>query len=373
MKGKASVLWKATKADSFVDNSCLSMETVSITEPVGEEVVVEVKAASLCHTDVSIAHGHIDEQYPLVMGHEGAGIVRAVGDAVESVEPGDHVVLGRPACGRCTHCREANRHLCERRRESTPAGTLRTGEVRFDIDGDPVHHCHGVSSFAEYTLVTEEVAIPITDEVPFEKATLLGCGIFTGVGAVLQTAQVEFGSSVAIFGAGGVGLSAVQGARLANATDIVVVDLVAEKLDTARDLGATETVDASETDPVEYLQEEFGGVDYAFDVVGHPTVVEQAIAALRPTGTAVLVGTPPAGIHELGIELHDFILDEKQVLGSFNGSFDLQEAIPKLAALVAAGDLVVDDLISSVRPLDALPEAMDELENGDGIRHVLVP
>jgi S-(hydroxymethyl)glutathione dehydrogenase/alcohol dehydrogenase len=251
---------------------------------------------------------------------------------------------------------------------------LRTGAVRFSADGEPIHHCHGVSSFSEFTLVTEEVAIPITDEIPLEQASLLGCGVFTGVGAVANTADVELGSSVVIFGAGGVGLSAVQGARLRGAGDIVVVDLVAEKLELAEQLGATETVDASKEDTVERVRSVLGGgADYAFDIVGIPEIVEEAIAVLAPTGTAVLVGTAAPGKNEHSLNMMDMVLGEQEIVGSFNGSYNLSLAIPKLAELVAKDDLHLDPLITDFRGLRELNEAMDDLEHGSHIRQVIKP
>jgi S-(hydroxymethyl)glutathione dehydrogenase/alcohol dehydrogenase len=308
------------------------------------------------------------------MGHEGAGYVRAVGDDVTSVEPGDQVVLGRIACGRCEYCRMGRSNLCERRRGASEAGTLRTGAVRFSLDGDPVHHCHGVSSFTEHTLVTEEVAIRVTDELPIEQASLLGCGVFTGAGAVMNTVDVEAGATVAVFGCGGVGLSAVQAARLRGAGEIIGVDVVPEKLERATRLGATETVDSSELDPVERIHElTDGGVDYAFEVVGNPTVIEQTVGSLDSMGTAVLVGVPPAGTHETSLDFFDVVTREQRIVGSFNGSYNLSLAIPRIAELVADGAFELEPLVTGRRPLDEVNEAMEELETGTGIRQLVLP
>lgn len=374
MESTAAVLYEPTDAESLADAAPATFETIDVADPTGEEVLVEITAASLCHTDVGITRGHLEESFPLVMGHEGAGVVRAVGEDVDSVQPGEQVVLGRITCGRCEFCRQGNGQLCVERTEARKNGTLRTGEIRFDRNGEPIHHCHGVSSFSEYTLVTEEVAIGVTDDLPPEHATLLGCGVFTGAGAVMNTADIEAGSSVVVFGAGGVGLSAVQGARLRSATDIVSVDIVPEKLAVAEEVGATHTVDSSEENAVERIAEiTDGGADYAFEVVGNPAVAEQAVDCLAPTGQAVLVGVPPAGKQDVSLDLYDMVVSEKDVVGSFNGSYSLPLAIPKLANLAAKGDLLLDPLITDAKPLTELNEAMHDLETGTGIRQIIEP
>ena len=349
------------------------IETIDVADPTGEEVLVEIVAASLCHTDVTSALGHTDEPKPFVMGHEGAGIVRDVGNDVESVRPGDHVVIGRIACGKCKRCREGRSNLCEKRIEAD--GTLRTGDRRFSgQDGTPYYHYHGASTFTQFTNVTEEVAVKITDGVPLEQAPLLGCGIFTGVGAVTNTANVGPGDSIAVFGAGGVGLSGVQGARISGASDIIVVDVVPDRFDLARELGATHTINSRETDPVEVIHDLTDeGVDYAFDMVGNPRVVEQAVGAISPTGSAVLVGTPPGRLDELAISLRSIVRYERNILGSFNGSANLPLIIPELAELVEAGKLDLEKMITNTAPLDDVNLAMERLETGSELRQVIVP
>jgi Zn-dependent alcohol dehydrogenase len=374
MESTAAVLYETTSAENLAEAAPARLESIDIAEPSGEEVLVEITAASLCHTDVAIARGHLEESFPLVMGHEGAGRVRSVGDDVTSLKPGDQVVLGRIACGRCEFCRAGKGQLCIERTTARKDGTLRTGEIRFSKNSEPIHHCHGVSSFSDHTLVTEEVAIKITDELPPAHATLLGCGVFTGAGAVMNTANIEAGSSVVIFGTGGVGLSAIQGARLRSAIDIIAVDIVPEKLSVAEKVGATHTINSSSEDAVKCVEEiTNGGVDYAFEIVGNPQISEQAIACLAPTGQAVLVGVPPAGKEELALNLYDMIVSEKEILGSFNGSYNLPLAIPKLADLITKGDLKIDPLITATKPLTELNEAMHELETGTGIRQVIQP
>ena len=374
METTAAVLYEPTETADFAETRPVAFERIDVADPTGEEVLVEVTAASLCHTDVAITRGHIEEKFPLVLGHEGTGRVRAVGDEVTSVEPGDQVVLGRITCGRCRFCRAGDGQLCIERTRAKREGSLRGGDVRFRKRGRPMHHCHGVSSFSRFTLVSEEVAIGIPDGLRPEQATLLGCGVFTGVGAVANTADVEAGSSMVVFGAGGVGLSAVQGGRLRGAADIIAVDPVREKRAVAGEVGATHTIDPSTEAVVDRVLElTDGGVDYAFDVVGDPRVTEQAVDCLTPTGQAVLVGIPPAGAKELSLDLYDIVTSEKSIVGSFNGSYSLPLAVPRLAALAVKGDLKLDPLVTAVKPLRELNEAMHELETGTGIRQVIEP
>ena len=374
MEARAAVLEEPTESHAFSEERPATVGSIEIAEPSGEEVLIEIGAASLCHTDVAMALGHLKETYPLMMGHEGAGYVRAVGGNVESVRPGDQVVLGRMACGRCEYCQQGQSNLCKRRSEARQAGTLRTGAVRFSQNGEPVHHCHGVSSFSEHTLVTEEVAIGVTDDLPIEQASLLGCGVFTGAGAVMNTVDVEAGASVAVFGCGGVGLSAVQAASLRGAGEVIGVDIVPEKLERAERVGATRTVQSDEVDPVERIRElTDGGVDYAFEVVGNPTVIGQAVDSLAPLGTAVLVGVPPAGKHKTPLDFFDMVTGEQRIVGSFNGSYNLPIAIPRLAQLIVDDAFELEPLITGRRPIDEVNEAMEELETGTGVRQLIVP
>ncbi len=375
MQSSAAILDEPINSTDFVGQPAATNDTITVAEPTGEEILVEIGASSLCHTDVAIATGQFDETTPLVMGHEGAGYVRDVGEDVESVAVGDSVVLGRIQCGECTYCRQERPNLCTERGRARRRGTLRTGEIRFSRNDEPVHHCHGVSSFTEYTLVTEDVAVGITEELPIEHATLLGCGIVTGAGAVMNTADVDADHSVAVFGCGGVGLSAVQAAAIRGAAPIIAVDLDPEKLELAKTLGATDTVNArKEEDPVSAVTDlADGGVDAAFEVVGDPSVIAQAIDTLGPLGKAVLVGIPRSGHHEVSLDLSRLVTTEQQILGSLNGSYDLKAAIPILAELLVDGEFEADPLITGRRSLPEVNEALDTLESGDGIRQLIIP
>jgi len=372
---RAAVLEAPTEDHDFAESRPVSVETVEVADPEGEEVLVEIRATSLCHTDVGFALGHFDVPYPLVLGHEGAGVVREVGDGVHDLEPGDHVVLGRIACGRCRQCREGHSQLCERRVPANETGRLRNGTVPFERDGEPVHHCLGVSSFTEQTLVTEDVAVKITDELPFDRACLLGCGVFTGFGAVENTADVELGSSVVIFGAGGVGLNGIQAARIRDASTVVAVDLVDEKLELAREMGATHTVNPNDVeDVVERIRELCpGGADYAFEMTGHEAVITQAVDAVGARGEAIVVGVPPHGHRSVDLDVYGMLFGEKSIRGSLSGSYNLSVAIPKLADLAVDGRLSLDPLVTDTRPMAEVNEAMAALEAGGQIRQLLVP
>lgn len=371
MRSRAAVLGEPVDSIDDSGQGPISIETIETADPIRDEVLVEVVAASLCHTDNSVALGHLDVPTPLVMGHEGAGIVRAVGPEVDSVSPGDHVVLGRVACGSCTYCQLGQSNLCEVRKETNRSGTLRTESIAFERDGESIHHCLGVSSFANYTVVTEEVTVPITREIPLDQATLLGCGVFTGVGAVTKTANIEPGARVVVFGLGGVGLSAVQGADIMNAGDVVAIDIIPQKLQIAESLGATRTIDASEDDPVEEVWEQFGGADYVFDAVGNASVIGQGLDMLRPRGMVVVIGTAGGGKADIPVGISDLVTSEKRVVGSFNGSANLRQFIPTLAELVADSRLSLAEMISGTYALDELNEAMARLEAGSAVRQVV--
>lgn len=374
MRSRGAILEEPTESTNFATNEPVDVGTFDVNDPENEEVLVEIGAASLCHTDVSIVHGHLEEQYPMVMGHEGAGIVREVGDRVETLDPGDHVALGRASCGKCNYCRVGQSHLCPKRFDCQTDGTLRNGAIKFSRDGEALHHCHSVSSFSEHTVVTEEVAVPINEDIPMEEATLLGCGVFTGVGAVTNTADVEAGASIAIFGVGGVGLCTVQGATLCSALDIIAVDPVPEKLEIAEDLGATHTIDPTERDPVDAIRDITGdGVDYAFEVAGNEDVVEQTVNVLRPTGTSVLVGIPPYGKRDLQLDLYDIVLSEKNIIGSLNGSYNLPVAIRRLSKMVATDQLSLSELVTGRKQLGNINQALMDLESGFQIRQVIEP
>ncbi len=349
----------------------LVVEDVELLPPRGGEVLVRIAATGVCHSDLHYIKGDLVMPLPVVLGHEAAGIVEAVGPGVTSVRPGDRVViLFAPACGHCRYCDSGRPHLCEMRYRVR--GKMPDGTTRLRARGREVHHFTCVSSWAERAVVPEAGVLPIGPDVPLAAAALLGCAVTTGVGAVVNTARVVHGSSVAVFGLGGVGLNVVQGARLAGAATIIGVDLLDHRLEAARRLGATHTVNAGRADPVAEIRDlTQGGVDYAFEVIGRAATVRQAVDACARGGTAVVVGLPPSR-EELHLPGPAFVLDEKTLRACFYGSSRLRADIPRLLALYRAGRLALDELVTATFPLDQVNDAVAALDRGDGLRSVLV-
>jgi NDMA-dependent alcohol dehydrogenase len=349
----------------------LVVEDVELLPPRGGEVLVRIAATGVCHSDLHYIKGDLVMPLPVVLGHEAAGIVEAVGPGVTSVRPGDRVViLFAPACGHCRYCDSGRPHLCEMRYRVR--GKMPDGTTRLRARGREVHHFTCVSSWAERAVVPEAGVLPIGPDVPLAAAALLGCAVTTGVGAVVNTARVVPGSSVAVFGLGGVGLNVVQGARLAGAATIIGVDLLDHRLEAARRLGATHTVNAGRADPVAEIRDlTQGGVDYAFEVIGRAATVRQAVDACARGGTAVVVGLPPSR-EELHLPGPAFVLDEKTLRACFYGSSRLRADIPRLLALYRAGRLALDELVTATFPLDQVNDAVAALDRGDGLRSVLV-
>jgi S-(hydroxymethyl)glutathione dehydrogenase / alcohol dehydrogenase len=350
---------------------------VELAEPRAGEVEVAVAAAGVCHSDLHVVRGEWQHPTPVVLGHEGSGIVAAVGPGVTSLSPGDHVVLSWvPACGRCRYCRLGRPAQCQLAAEViAPGGVLYDGTSRLRVGGEPAYHYLGVSSFAERVVVPESGAIRVRPDAPLELAALVGCAVATGVGAVRNTAGVPPGATVAVIGCGGVGLSCVQGARLAGAARIVAVDVVAEKLAVARRLGATEAVhtDGRPGRPVVAALRALvpEGLDYVFDAIGKIETTEQAIAALGLGGSAVVVGLPPSGQQA---RFDPLALAEagQRILGCNYGSIVPQRDIPDLVDLVMSGDLDLESMVSARRPLAEAAGALADLGSGRALRQLLI-
>jgi len=348
---------------------------VDLADPGPGEVKVKITAAGVCHSDLHVRRGEWQPPVPLVMGHEGSGVVVQVGAGVSGLVEGDHVVLSWVApCGQCRHCRAGREARCQLvATVVSPGGVLHDGTSRLSRDGETVHHYLGVSSFAEYAVVPASGAIRIRDDAPLDTMALVGCAVATGVGAVTNTAGVEPGSTVAVIGCGGVGLSVIQGARLAAAERIIAIDVRPEKTALAMRLGATDQIDASGVDSVAALLDLLpDGVDYAFDAIGKTTTTEQAIRMLGLGGAAVIVGLPPTGARA-SFEPLTLAEADQRILGSNYGSVRPAIDIPALVDRFMAGDLLLEELISSRRPLDAAAAALDELEVGQSFRTLLIP
>jgi S-(hydroxymethyl)glutathione dehydrogenase/alcohol dehydrogenase len=350
-------------------NEPLKIESMTLKPPREDEVVVKVMASGVCHSDLSVVHAKIPMPPPCVLGHEGAGIVEEVGKGVKDLAPGDHVVMAwvQP-CGKCHFCIGGRGHLCEAGIQSAMAGE----EFVFEKDGMPIGRMAGVGSFADHTIVRASAAIKIPNDVPLDRACLVGCGVMTGVGAAINTAKVAPGDTVAVFGCGGVGLNVIQGAALCGAGRIIAVDLVPKKLEMAKAFGATDVVNGKEIDPATGVRELTGGlgVDWAFEVIGAPAVITQAYMTLKRGGKVVVVGVPGMG-SEVTLPGFSIPLEEKGVIGSLYGSANLQRDMLKLIDLYMHKRLKIDELISRTIKLDDVNAAFDAMESGEVARSVI--
>ena len=373
MKTKAAVLYEMERPRPYADTQPLALEELELASPGPGEVLVEIAAAGLCHSDLSVINGTRPWPMPLVLGHEAAGIVRETGPGVADLKPGDHVVFSfLPVCGRCLNCVSGRGWLCERGVLANRAGTLLTGACRFQHrDGRKMFHHLGVSGFSQFTVAARESLVKIDSDVPLEIAVLFGCAVMTGVGAIVNTAKVAPGTSVAVFGLGGVGLAAILGARVAGASQIIAVDRLAHKLDLARQCGATHVVDAGQGDAIVAVREiTNGGAETAIEAVGSEQVIAQAYAATRRGGKTVAIGLPHPS-KQLTIPAVSLIAEERQLLGSYMGSCVPQRDIPRFINLYRAGQLPVQLLKSREIKLDDVNAAFDALDRGEVARQVI--
>ncbi len=348
----------------------LAIEELSIDRPGPGEVLIQTVGAGLCHSDLHFMEGLFRTALPVVMGHESAGIVQAVGDGVDYVEPGDHVVACLSIfCGSCPQClsghpsRCANPQATSRAKGSPPRLTR--------ADGSPVDQFARLGGFAEEMLIHENGLVKVTEDMPLDRACLIGCGVTTGFGAAVRTANVQVGTTVCVIGAGGIGLSAIQGARIAGANRIVAVDLSTAKLETAQRMGATHVVDASATDDVVGAVRDLtgGGVDYAFEAIGRSTTVRQAFDMLVPGGVATVIGMVPSK-DEVTLRGIDF-LSEKKLQGSAMGSNQFRTDIPRMIDMYLDGRLLLDEMVSARIELDAVNQGYEMMRNGEVARTVI--
>jgi S-(hydroxymethyl)glutathione dehydrogenase/alcohol dehydrogenase len=345
----------------------LTIEEVEIAKPIAREVLVRVVASGVCHSDLHFVDGFYPFPTPAILGHEAAGIVEAVGPYVTEFKPGDHVIACLSVfCGQCTYCLTGRTHLCQTKPTRSP-----TEPPKLSWKGAPVNQFANLSAYAEQMLVHENALVRVRDDMPLDRAALIGCGVTTGVGAVLNTARVEAGATVAVFGAGGVGLAAIQGARIAGASMIVGVDVFETKLATARELGATHTVDASTTDAVKAIRQlTNGGVEYAFECIGLKKAAEQAFDCLRPGGTATVVGMIPVG-QKVELDGPAF-LREKKIQGCTMGSNRFKVDMPKYVEFYREGRLRLDEMITRRGRLDDVNDAFRAMKAGEVARTVLM-
>lgn len=349
-------------------NEPLELTTIRVDDPEPHEVRVAVTSVGLCHSDLHYMTGTVPTDLPVVVGHEFAGIVEAVGTGVTSLRPGDRVTGAlTPSCGRCVNCEAGRSTQC-----------LRLDEVRqrrrpaFEtVVGQPIERLAAIGAFSQHVLLRENALVKLPDDVPLHVGCLLSCCIVTGVGAVFRGAQVRPGSTVAVIGCGGVGSAIIQGARLAGASVIIAIDLDDARLKAARTYGATHVINGGDGDTVAELHRLLGdGVDYAFEAVGSARTAQTALALVRPTGTACLVGIAPMGT-ELSVPALDFFFQEKRLIGSYMGSGQAREDIAQFARLYQQGRLLLDEMVTRVIAFDEINDGFEQMKSGDVTRIVV--
>jgi S-(hydroxymethyl)glutathione dehydrogenase/alcohol dehydrogenase len=367
MKSRAAVAWEAGKP--------LSIEEVDVAAPKAGEVLIKVVATGVCHTDAFTLSGKDPEGlFPVILGHEGGGIVQEVGAGVKSVKPGDHVIpLYTPECGECKFCKSGKTNLCQKIRTTQGKGLMPDGTTRFSHKGKPLLHYMGTSTFSEYTVMPEISVAKINPKAPLDKVCLLGCGITTGIGAVLNTAKVPPGASVAVFGLGGIGLSVVQGAVMAKASRILAVDTNPDKFAMAKALGATDCINPKDYDvPVQQAIVDLtdGGVDYSFECIGNVNVMRSALECChKGWGESIIIGVAGAGEE---IRTRPFQLVTGRVWrGSAFGGVKGRSQLPGYVDRYLQGEIKIDEMITEVLPLEEINKAFDLMHEGKVIRSVI--
>jgi Zn-dependent alcohol dehydrogenase len=373
MKIQAAVLYAMDAKPPFAESRPLSIEEVDLEPPGPGEILVKIGAAGLCHSDLSVINGDRRRPMPMALGHEAAGIVEALGEGVTDLQRGDHVVLVFvPSCGHCEPCAEGRPALCEPGAVANGAGTLLSGARRLSRNGQPIHHHLGCSVFAEYATVSRRSVVKIDRDLPLDEAALFGCAVLTGVGAVVNTAQVRAGSSVAIIGLGGVGLASLLGAEVAGARQIVAVDLADAKLELARTLGATHTFNAGNPNcKDEIRQATGGGVAFAFELAGSVRALELAYGITRRGGMTVTAGLPPPSA-TFPLPPVNLVAEERTVKGSYIGTCVPSRDIPRYIDLYRQGKLAVNRLMSGRLELEDINRGFDLLNEGRAVRQIVV-
>jgi len=371
---RAAVLTRTGDHGPYAETKPLEVQTLTLGAPAAGELQVAIKAAGLCHSDLSVIDGNRPRPVPMVLGHEAAGEVVEVGEGVTSFSPGDRVVLAfMPSCGECATCLSGRAALCEPGAAANGAGTLLSGERRWSAPvGEDPHHHVGVSAFSEQVVVSEKSAVLIPDEMPYDVAAVFGCAALTGVGAALNAADVQPGETVAVFGLGGVGLSALLGAKLAGAGRLIAVDPVESKRALAIDLGATDTFDGGAQTVSAIIEATAGGANKTIETAGSARVLEAAYGATRRGGTTVTVGLPHPD-DELRIKAVSLVADEKTLRGSYLGSGNPSQMLPELFKHWQKGDLPVERLITHRLTLDEINEGFDRLASGEAVRQIVTP
>lgn len=374
MKIKAAVLRSAGLSYPYAESQPLVIEDVWLAPPGPDEVLVRIRAAGLCHSDLSVINGNRHRPTPIVLGHEAAGEVVKVGAQVNDLSAGDHVgLVFVPSCGHCLPCSEGRPALCEPAAAANNAGTLLSGERRItDGKGNPVNHHIGCSAFAEYAVVSRRSLVKLDKSIDFKIAALFGCAVLTGMGAVVNTAELRAGQSAAVIGLGGVGLAALLGALAAGAREVIAIDLSAEKRELAVALGATAAFDGADPDCAELVRQHTGGgVDHAFEFAGSGIAFDLAYRLTRRGGVTTTAGLPPTG-STFAVPLVNLVAEERVLKGSYIGTCVPVRDIPHYIALYKHDRLPVDKLMSHTLSLEEINTGFDRLKTGDAIRQIIV-
>lgn len=373
MRVRAAILRQSGLPRPYADSRPLTIETIDLAPPGPGEVLVRIAAAGLCHSDLSGINGDRPRPLPVALGHEAAGVVAELGQGVDDLEPGDHVVMSfLPVCGHCAPCAEGRAALCLPGHAANGKGTLLNGARRITCEGLPINHHSGVCAFSEYAVIHRRSIVRIDKDLPLTEAALFGCGVMTGVGAAMNTCGIKPGQSVAVIGLGGVGLSAVLGAVASGAGRVIAVDLAADKLALARTLGATDAYLASDPDAIGAIRElTGGGVDHAIEMAGAAPAFDFAFAVTRRGGMTTTAGLARPGT-PFPIPAVELVAEERRVQGCYMGSCVPSRDIPRFIAMYRQGRLPVDKLLSSTGPLDDINAAFDRLDRGEVVRHVIV-
>jgi NDMA-dependent alcohol dehydrogenase len=370
--GKVGVMPKAAVLPGL--NEPLEIRDIEVESPRAGELKIRMGASGVCHSDLSIQNGTLMSPTPIVLGHEGAGVVEEVGEGVTSVKVGDHVVISWvPQCGECFFCKKDQGYLCSQADIALVGGGLLDGTTRFTSDGAPLFQMAASGTFSEVTIIPAIGAVKIPDDIDMKVAALIGCGVLTGVGAAMNTADIKKGDTVAVVGCGGVGLNVIQGARIKGAAEIIAVDMNETKLQLAKEFGATATVNASQGDPVSQVMSmtEQRGADVAFEVIGLQQTIDQTITMTRRGGQAILVGVPRMDAMLTLPAFLSLVVASKTIKGCWYGSSNVQKDVPKLIDLYKKGDLKLDELISRTIPLAEVNDAFAAMQTGEVARTVI--
>lgn len=372
MKIRSAILRSSGVEQPYAKSKPIHIEEIELDAPQEGEVLIQIKAASLCHSDLSVINGSRPRPLPMALGHEAAGIVKEVGPGVMNFQPGDQVVcVFVPSCGHCIPCAEGRPALCEPSAKANGEGTLIGGGVRLHAGDEKIGHHVGVSAFSEYAVVSQNTLVKVNEDLSFEKLALFGCAVITGVGAVVNTAKVQLGSTVAVIGLGGIGLSALLGAIAAGAREVIAIDINDKKLEQAKSLGATAVFNSKDADVIDQVKAyTSGGVDYAFETAGVVQAMDVAYGVTKRGGTTTTTGLPHPQ-HQFSFPYVTLTAEEKTLKGSYVGSCVPLRDIPNYIQMMKTGKLPVDKLLSNIISLDEINEGFDLLATGDNSRIII--